>query len=666
MESGQDANLSEIQTPEFVEAGALRPWTTGDLPPAPPGGLAYWKKAIGPGLLFAGASIGAGEWLFGPAVSAQYGAALLWLAFLSIAGQLFINLELIRYTLYSGEPIFVGFFRTRPGPRLWTAFYVLLCSYMIWPFMAANAAVPLAAAILGHLPSDATITILGFTLSESAFVKVLGYCVFLGAFVPLIFGGTIYKVIEWLMTTKLILVLGYFVIIAVLMVPGNIAWEVVRGFFRFGTVPLRAETIILGPHFTLTEHDGPSVYTVRGTLEDGQPLVTSFIVRTGENKQSFAMGDSISPDLQPRYQRMVAAAMARVEQKGFFVRHRQEDQHQQEERTLVVEGDVDSDGRWMPVAFSAQEGDQLSSWTKLEEIPEPLASTFTELVRNRGVEHKNLLGYLFSGGQLPDLDWALLAAFASIAGAGGIANALLSNYVRDKGWGMGARVGAIPSAVGGGRVTLSHTGQVFPLTAANLGRWRGWVRHIWRDQLCIWMIASLLGMALPCMISLRFIRHAPVVGDRVAAMTAGAMAQQYADYGQLLWILTLFTGFMVLAPGQVFAADIIARLWTDLLWVSNKRAQRLQGNQVKYIYYGILVVYGSWGVYSLAFLDPLQIAKIGAGLANVVLAATAFHTFYTNRVFLPPPLRSHWMVQLGLLCAGLFFGVLSAIVIARV
>ena len=452
MELGPDSKLSETQTPEFVGAGALRPWTTGDLPPAPEGGLAYWKKAVGPGLLLAGASIGAGEWLFGPAVTAQYGAALLWLAFLSIAGQLFINLEVIRYTLYSGEPIFVGFFRTRPGPRLWTAFYVILCHYMIWPFMAANAAVPLAAAILGHLPSDTTIAILGFTISESAFVKVLGHCVFLGAFVPLIFGGTVYRMLEWLMSAKVVLVLGYFIIICALMVPGNIAWEVVQGFFRFGTVPLRADTIVLGPHFTLTEYDGPSVYTVRGTLEDGQPLVTSFIVRTGENERSFAMGDSISPDLQPRYQRMVAAAMARVEQGGFFVRHRQG------EKILVVEGDVKSDGSWRPVAFSAREGDQQSSWTKLEEIPEPLASTFTELVRNRGVEHKNLLGYLFGGGQLPDLDWALLAAFASVAGAGRITNALLSNWVRDKGWGMGARVGAIPSAVGGGRVTLSHTG----------------------------------------------------------------------------------------------------------------------------------------------------------------------------------------------------------------
>ena len=87
MESGPESKLSETQTPEFVEAGALRPWTTGDLPPAPEGGLAYWKKAVGPGLLLAGASLGSGEWLFGPAVTAQYGAVLLWLAFLSIATQ---------------------------------------------------------------------------------------------------------------------------------------------------------------------------------------------------------------------------------------------------------------------------------------------------------------------------------------------------------------------------------------------------------------------------------------------------------------------------------------------------------------------------------------------------------------------------------------------------
>jgi hypothetical protein len=38
------------------------------------------------------------------------------------------------------------------------------------------------------------------------------------------------------------------------------------------------------------------------------------------------------------------------------------------------------------------------------------------------------------------------------------------------------------------------------------------MRHIRRDQ-AIWVLASILGMALPCMMSLEFIRNATVTGD---------------------------------------------------------------------------------------------------------------------------------------------------------
>jgi Mn2+/Fe2+ NRAMP family transporter len=56
----------------------LAPWNTGDLPPAPAPGWRLWIGLLGPGIVLAGTSIGSGEWLFGPAVSAQYGATLLW------------------------------------------------------------------------------------------------------------------------------------------------------------------------------------------------------------------------------------------------------------------------------------------------------------------------------------------------------------------------------------------------------------------------------------------------------------------------------------------------------------------------------------------------------------------------------------------------------------
>ena len=64
-------------------------------------------------------------------------------------------------------------------------------------------------------------------------------------------------------------------------------------------------------------------------------------------------------------------------------------------------------------------------------------------------------------GRLPALDWATIVAFIGIAGAGGLSNTLFSNYARDKGWGMGAHVGAIPSAIGGRTIGLSHIGCAF-------------------------------------------------------------------------------------------------------------------------------------------------------------------------------------------------------------
>ena len=113
-------NRDETPSPKTVSAGELAPWTTGDLPPAPPSGWRSWTLLIGPGVLMAGASIGSGEWLAGPGVTAQYGGTLLWVATLSILAQVFCNLEMMRYTVYCGEPILVGALRTWPGPKLWT------------------------------------------------------------------------------------------------------------------------------------------------------------------------------------------------------------------------------------------------------------------------------------------------------------------------------------------------------------------------------------------------------------------------------------------------------------------------------------------------------------------------------------------------------------------
>ena len=123
------------------------------------------------------------------------------------------------------------------------------------------------------------------------------------------------------------------------------------------------------------------------------------------------------------------------------------------------------------------------------------------------------------------------------------------------------------------------------------------------------MPASFIGMALPCMLSLQFIRNATVAGDRVAAMTAEGIAMRYPDYGGLFWTLTLLCGFLVLAPGQISVGDQIARRWTDIIWTASSRVKRLGGTRVKYVYYSILSVYAVWGLFVLWRLPALILPR---------------------------------------------------------
>ena len=216
--------------PEEIRQKAGRfmtPWDADELPAAPKLTLKSWTLLIGPGLLLAGSNIGGGEWLFGPIVTARYGGQLMWLAGLSIAFQVFYNLSVMRYTLYTGEPIFVGFFRTSPGPKFWVFFYLLVDLGGIWPYLASNAAVPLVAAFLGRLPGP----------EEAGLLRTVSYCIFLGAFVPLIFGGKVYNAIERVMVTKIILVLGYLTFVGLFMVSGDTWYEIFSGFLRFGSMP---------------------------------------------------------------------------------------------------------------------------------------------------------------------------------------------------------------------------------------------------------------------------------------------------------------------------------------------------------------------------------------------------------------------------------------------
>ena len=92
-------------------------------------------------MIVLGVSIGSGEFLLGPAAFVKYGLSLLWVVGVAALLQTLLNVELMRYTMATGEPIITGFMRTRPHATFWAWFYArFYFLQMGWPGWAGAAA----------------------------------------------------------------------------------------------------------------------------------------------------------------------------------------------------------------------------------------------------------------------------------------------------------------------------------------------------------------------------------------------------------------------------------------------------------------------------------------------------------------------------------------------
>src|SRR5687768_9713771 len=95
------------------------PFDAYALPPEaaeePPRGFGRTLRQIGPGLILAGSIVGTGELIATTNVGAIVGFTLLWLVIISCFIKVFVQAELGRYTISSGETTMAAFSRL-PGP----------------------------------------------------------------------------------------------------------------------------------------------------------------------------------------------------------------------------------------------------------------------------------------------------------------------------------------------------------------------------------------------------------------------------------------------------------------------------------------------------------------------------------------------------------------------
>jgi len=116
------------------------------------------------------------------------------------------------------------------------------------------------------------------------------------------------------------------------------------------------------------------------------------------------------------------------------------------------------------------------------------------------------------------VDWFLIGAFAAYSGCGGAVNLTLTNWVRDKGYGMGQVVGFIPALVGGQKVTCPRRGASSSRRPASSGGGRAGGASCASTSGRL-LRGALLGMALPGILYTAAIPAAPTcaAGDRLGA-----------------------------------------------------------------------------------------------------------------------------------------------------
>lgn len=466
--------------------GGLAPWSQADLPAPPPFSLRNLFRTIGPGAILLAGSIGGGEWLIGPTITVKYGMSILWIATVAIALQLLFNLEAIRYTLYTGEPILVGIMRLRPGSKFWAGGYIFAAVAQLGvPALAAGCASVLFATFAGRMAGD----------GDGTALHLLTYLVMAITVGILLSGKTIERMLEYFSWVMITFIFSFLILVNLLFVPFSHWLKTLSGFVQFGSLPA-------------------------------------------------------------------------------------------------------------------------------------------------------------------NLDPLLLATFAATAGSGGIGNLVITNWYRDKGFGMGAQVGSITSAFSHSEMQLSPVGKVFPITEENLSRWNSWWKYVSADQVWLWGMGCLIGMFLNVNLATAVIPE----NTNMEHLAAGAFQARYmAD--QLwtgFWWLALLNGFWVLMSTHLSNTDVLIRTVTDIVWVASPQLRERRKMNISRLYYFFLAIATVWGLFAVHWGHAITLFKILGAVAGPVLAVAAIQILIINTKLLPQQLKPPLWRRGTLIICALCYGSLSA------
>ena len=254
----------------------------------------------------------------------------------------------------------------------------------------------------------------------------------------------------------------------------------------------------------------------------------------------------------------------------------------------------------------------------------------------------------------------LLGALA-FAGAGGSVNLAQSNYIKDKGYGMGRWVGRITSPFTGREESDSEVGAVFEATEENLARWRTWWRRSNVEHFVSFYLLALLSLALFCLLAASLLPPGGEVGPGLDFIRAEALAID-ARFGPAARLTFLATGVAVLFSTELALLDAVGRVTADLLKVALSIHFGVTVSLSRMYFAVVWALIGFGAVVLLAGFDqPLTLLVLSAALNGLVMFLYSGLLLWLNVRSFRGELRPH-PVRIAALCFSLaFFGYFSVL-----
>ncbi len=554
----------ELVPDEVIPHQSLPPLKYKDLPPA-----ISWKKMIGPSIMLAGLSLGSGEFVLWPYITYKTGFIFFWACLLGVITQFFMNMEIERWTLATGESAITGFCRLNKN---W-AWVMLLLNIIpwAWPGWATGAGTMLSWTFFG--PE---------TIASVQVEPVTS---------PFSLDG----------------------------LPDHVSYS--------------AET---------------STLKWRGPMNESErDALSGVFTRNQSTDQSETLFNNINQGQDLQYEAKYSSFLGIA--------------------GLLLVGIVLTTG---PVVYNTVEKIQIFLVGMIFLIAVILGIYLIEPYAVTSMIQGSI-----NIGKMPEetsglSTMALLGALA-FAGAGGTMNLGQSNFIKDKGYGMGKYIGRITSPITGQKEAVSEVGYHFKHTDENLTRWQQWWRAANIEHFFSFFLTCLACLVLLSLISYSLFYDANgQLKEGVAQFGSGlnfiwGQATLLEDrLGGTFKLLFLLMGAAILLTTELGVLDVTARISADILKVNYLRDnERWSLSKLYYAFLWSEILLGSaillYGSVNPLFKQPLFLIETSAAMNGGVMFLYSMILLYMNSKILSRSISTNPLRFVAMVWAAAFFGYFS-------